>query len=304
MRSYQLATIFISVMLLLSAVPFTGLSEQNPPEDRGDGVLETPGDWIIEAADDVTYQDEEIIVNGNITVDGILTLINCIVIMNSSYSTFNVLGELNIRDTNISASEDLYYYFRIFGTLDLVNCHLTNMAGEKQLPYEGGLQIHSDDISIDGGSITQSEFTGIYITKNIVLRNFSITNNIFNAVITGSSPQFHDCIVKNHDSENIYLFNGSHPYLVDGDIGVYRFEEEENCAISYAHKLSVHVAYENGSSIEGALITAESDRWNHTDQALTGSDGWMRNMILPTETDFDGGGEDQLYKPYRISAEK
>ena len=57
---------FVALLLLTTLVPLPAYGEENAPADRGDGVYENAGDWIIEEGEEVSHADRTIIVNGNL----------------------------------------------------------------------------------------------------------------------------------------------------------------------------------------------------------------------------------------------
>lgn len=303
MNPRVLLTILITALLVSTVIPITGIAEINPPVDRGDGVYENSGDWTIEAGDNVVHTDRTIVVNGNLTILGSLTLTRCELVMNNSDSTLLVDGELYLEETNITGTESAEYFFIVNGKLDHKDSNLFNIAGAAVNPFVGGLQIYSEDVHIDGGSIQNAEFTGIYIAETITLWNLSITNNLYNVVMNGSSPDFINCTIRYPGSVNLFMVNGSTPTIIGGDqAGEIKFDDE-NSSLSYGHALHVHVTFENGTSIPDVSVTAMSQSVAYSETTQTDEDGWVRNMVLPEETRYKTIA-DKVYTPYRITVEK
>jgi len=312
MNGHQRGSSFLSIISclilifsgILSVLPALAIGVQNPPADRGDGTLENSGDWIIEEGDDLQYTGETIVINGNLTIDGKLTLTQCILIMNVSSSILSVNGELVLQDTNISGNE-VYYDFIIHGIFRSSESHFSDIAGSKTPPYIGGMQIYSEDVWIDGGSITNNEFTGIYITTYIVIKNFTIERHEYNVIVNGSSPQFLDCSLRLiGGSVSLYLLNGASPLFVDCiRSGSTQCDNDKNSSYSIAHRLSVHVVFDNGTAIPGVNVNVESIEGDISQDTVTDDEGWVRDMVLPKNTVFESSG-DKLYSPYLVSAEK
>ncbi len=304
-RSSSFLSIISSLIMILSVLPTLAMSVQNPPTDRGDGTLENSGDWVIEEGDDIQYTDETIVINGNLTIEGKLTLTRCVLIMNMSYSTLTVNGTLTLETTNITGN-NTYYYFIVTGTLDFHDSNLFHIAGSDDYPYIGGLQLLSEDVSMEGGSIRDAEFTGLYIRTDVTLSNISIINNIFNVVMNGSSPGFINCSIRFVDFEgsvSIFMMNGSHPIFVEGtQMGGIDYDDQLS-SMGFGHTLSVHVTYENGTSIPGATVTATSNGDEVSEQRTTDGSGWVRNLLLPEETHYLSL-PDKVYRPYRVTVEK
>lgn len=304
MRAIKLASLIIATLFLLSALPLPLQGIAGEPEDGGDGVYENDGDWTIEEGEDFTYKDAVIIINGNLTIDGSLNLTRCHLIMNASASRILVNGTFELSGTNVSGN-GTYYDFIVTGRLWSVNSNFTEIAGDDSAPFVGGLQIYSEDVHIDGGSIQYTEFTGLYLTTNITIWNLTIANNIFNVVMNASTTDFINCLIDSQGgSVNIFMTNRSHPTFIGGDQnGEIKFDDQ-NSSLSYGHSLHVHVIFENGTSIPKASVTATGVSAPYTKTVHTGSDGWVRNMILPEYTVHSGSGGDTVYSPYRLTAAK
>jgi len=308
MNRSALISILITAALLITLIPqpLYANAEENPPVDRGDGVLENSGDWIIEEGDNIQFTEKTIIVNGNLTVNGTLSLTRCHLIMNNSYSNLTVNGALDLDTTNITGN-NTYYYFIIYGILDFHDSNLFHIAGSGQYPYIGGLQLLSEDVSMEGGSIQGGEFTGIYITTNVTISNMSIINNIYNVVMNGSSPGFINCTIRFIDfpngSANIFMMNGSHPIFVEGVQAGETIFYDELSSMGFGHTLHVHVTYENGTSIPGVTVTVTSSGEEISEQRTTDESGWVRNLLLPEETIYKSI-PDKVYRPYRVTVEK
>ena len=303
-------TLLLTVMLVLTVIPMPiSTAEVNPPTDRGDGVWENnEGEWIIEEQDTVIHEDRTIILNGNLTVLGSLTLVRCEVIMNTDGSIIRVDGELILENTSIAGGEDeggeeMYFSFIVHGRFIHRNSHLLQIAGSDTFPFTGGLQLYSEDVHMDGGSIQHAEFTGLFIAANVTLWNLTVSNNMYNVVMYGSTPALMGCIVEIPGSVSLFMANGSHPIVVGGvQRGAIQFHDEAS-SLSYGHALHVRVTFENGTAIPGVSVTA-TDRDNYfTHAALTDGDGWVRNMILPRQTRYRSIA-DRVYNPYRLTVEK
>lgn len=289
-------------LMVVSLFPLTALSVENPPADRGDGVLENDGDWVIEVGEDFDFSDETIIINGNISVYGTLNLTRCHLIMNASSSGITVHGDLELHETNISGN-GVYYDFIIFGGLQSTDSHFSEIAGEGSAPYAGGLQLYSENVDIKGGSIHHCEQVGMFINTNVTIRDIIVEFNANNVIVNHSAPVFIDCIMRKPGGSNFMLYNDADPVFIGGETSNYRFmDEESGSSWTWGHRLSVHVTYENGNSIPGAIVMAVSKDSLATGQGVTDDTGWVRDMVLPQETVYAAGGGDTVYSPYLVSA--
>jgi uncharacterized membrane protein len=296
-------TCLVLVALVISMIPSTAIGVENPPIDLGLGVLVTAGDWLIEEGEDFTYTGEEIVVNGDITIEGSLTLTDCDVTMNDITSAITVHGSLVIENTTITGNGVNYYSFIVFGTMEFIDSDLSDMAGVSSPTFLGGLQIFSDDVTISGGRIHENEFTGLYVNANITISDLLIENNIYNIFVNNSAPEFIDCISRYADSMSLSMDNGAFPYFVETTVSGGREFRDSISSMNIGHRLSVHVVYENGTAIAGAIVTALSYSGDNSRTDLTGSDGWVHDMVLPEYTVHSGGG-DTVYSPYYVTAEK
>ena len=302
MNTKTLSSIVITIILLITLFPYPTIPGENAPTDRGDGVLENTGDWIIEEGEDLQYENRTIIINGNLTINGSLDLVDCVVLMNVNYSTIQVTGTLILDTTTISGNGS-YYYFMVTGELDSRNSDLFNIAGSTSYPFKGGLQLLTSDVVLEGGRIEEAEFTGVYIQSNVTMRNVTITNNTYNVVVNGSSALLRDCDINGPKSVNIFMTNGSSPLIVEGDhLGEIKFDDEAS-SLSYGHELHIHAIYENGTSIPDVLVSVTSLYGDLFKTVYTDPTGWVRQLILP-EVTIHKSDQDIVYSPYTVRAEK
>ncbi|MCK4614269.1 MAG: FG-GAP repeat protein, partial [Thermoplasmata archaeon] len=275
--------------------------------EREDGVLENTGDWVIEDGENFSYTNKTIIINGNLTVNGTLSLTGCDLIMNRTSTTLKVNGELHLIDTNISGNST-YYYFMVYGIMNSLNSNFTDMIGSSTPPYVGGLQVYSEDVVIDGGIIYNNtrdndySFTGLYIQSNITVRNLTIQDNEFNVVVNGSAPEFHNCTIRSPVGVTLYMVNGASPSFIEGVPEGEKMFEDEASSFNICHLLSVHVILENGTAVPGAAVRARS-RIGLVKNGITDSTGWVRNIVLINYTSHKSGG-DTVHVPYVVSAKK
>ena len=302
MRSIQTIALFVVISILLPLFPYPLRGEEDQPTDRGDGVYENDGDWIIEEGEDFLYEDKTIIINGNLTVDGKLNLTHCHLIMNASTSRIMVNGTLELHGTNISGN-GTYYDLIVHGRLQSTDSNFSEIAGEGSPLFIGGLQLHSTDVDIRGGSIHDCEQSGMFVNANVTIRGLLVEWNAINVIVNHSSPIFMDCIMRYPDGSNFRLYNSAHPTFIGGQSGTYTFADDES-SWTKGNRLSVHVTYENGTSIPGVTVTAVSRDSLVTGQDFTDASGWVRDMVLPQETIYASGQMDTLYTPYLISAKK
>ena len=119
----KLTSLLVWIFLLLTILPVPAYGEENRPVDRGDGILENTGDWLIEEGEDLQFEDRTLIVNGNLTVNGSLDLTRCDLIMNVSHSAIRINGNLSLDTTNVTGN-DTFYSFIVTGSIDSYQSNL------------------------------------------------------------------------------------------------------------------------------------------------------------------------------------
>lgn len=200
----------ISVCILLISSIFIGLvnfaptarTETGGPHDDGvwpdafplDGTWTTNADWWIEPGDDISHADKTIIVNGNLFVNGSLTLTNVDLLMNNATydGEYNITvlsnGNLTIKDTDdnpatsgdaskILSNTAFRFGFRVYdGNLEMKNSELYDCGyGTASYLDDVGLFINSEWVNITGNYITDCYFgLVIYSSTNVTFANNTI----------------------------------------------------------------------------------------------------------------------------------
>jgi len=156
---------FLSIMITVSADDY----DDYPPEN---------GDWII--TNETNISNKTLILNGNLSVldGGVLTITNVTLILNSSFDaehwinvskggTLNVVGS-NITALNISNG----YKFKVLGNMTIEGSKISYMGG---IPHwgEGGIEIYSDNVTIQNSTISHGSVVGINIfgSSPIIINN-------------------------------------------------------------------------------------------------------------------------------------
>ncbi|UCF07168.1 MAG: right-handed parallel beta-helix repeat-containing protein, partial [Thermoplasmata archaeon] len=131
--------------------------------------------WTVKKEEDIVKSNMELTVNGNLIVKrgGKLTLDQVILKMNSTKNgEYSIVveegGTLMITDSEITAANPLFRYkFLVFGSMIMQDSQVNCLWGSKDegSKGKGGIQIHSDDVVISGSTISNSQTSGIYISK-------------------------------------------------------------------------------------------------------------------------------------------
>ena len=301
MIGQRLTSILLAICILFSTVPSNMMAEENPPVDTGDDIWENSGDWLIEEGDTLQHTGRTIIINGNLTINGTLTLENCDLVMNRTDCGLYVNGEFVIRNSTITG-KDTFYDLIVHGTLEAVGTDMSWIGGATSEPYIGGLQAYSDNIILTDCSISFSEFTGLYVGSNITVRNSSIENNIINVIVNDSSPLFIASAIRSPMSINLLLTHSASPSFINCvQQGELRYEDDTS-SMQVGHQLDIHVVRENGSSFPWVDLMITS---NQGDSRLlqTDGNGWIRELDLAEFTVYRSSA-DKVYTPYTMVAER
>lgn len=234
------------ISIFIGAVKFAppAKGEQGAPYDLwdgipGNGIWGTDADWWIEPGDNIFHENKTIIVNGNLYVNGSLTLTNVTLQMrNATYDgEYNITvlesGDLVIqdydddRDTASDASKvESITAFRFgfqaypgsqleFKNSELYDCGWT-------APYADGLGlfIYTDWANVTGNYINDSYYgTVIWYSENVMLANNTI-DGPYNGVYTDHA---NDCYLGNNTVTNIenlgfFIYNSTMLNLSYNDI--------------------------------------------------------------------------------------
>jgi parallel beta-helix repeat protein len=187
-----------SVLVTMNALV---VKATNDPQWNPNGYYETPNDdWIIESIDVITWENAEIVVNGDLLIDGKLTLSNVTLQMNKTIDEkgwnitvdedgeFNVINGSTITTDPITAAQSPDpYEFRIDGTALIENSTVEKMKDIPDTPADG-IQIYSEDVEIANSTIRLGYGSGVWVDNGMVsITNSNIINNIHTGIILNSS---------------------------------------------------------------------------------------------------------------------
>ena len=205
-RFVQICSILLVTMMYI--VSFTPIVDKIMSEvgDPYEGF--TYNDWVIEAGDRVTRNNEVLKIFGNLIImpGGNLSLINCEVYMSHPITgsfvvhvqkneTTGTCGELYMSGTSVTSlnqSGSHFYDFIIDGNATILNCDISFVGGDGAF---GGLQIYSDDVVVSDSRIHGNQKYGLYITSNPIIVNNEIYDNdygIFFSNSTGAGRMIRD----------------------------------------------------------------------------------------------------------------
>jgi hypothetical protein len=237
------------------------------------------GDWDVDS--NAIYQNQTIIVNGNLTVLGgfSLTLVNVTIKMNntgnmSTYIHVNNGGTLTISDYDGDPQ-----------TMD-DECNITsnNTDGSHRFGFyahqNSGLTVTNSKISQVGHNIGPDDERGIYIhTINAIFSNSIISNGYRGIhIFEGSGSIIENCsfhsieddALRIHSTSDMWVYNNSIDVDGSNDFGIY-IESD-----SWRNKIVGNTINVTGSNAEG-VRDSSSGRWNEIKQntinIASGADG-------------------------------
>ncbi|UCE74593.1 MAG: right-handed parallel beta-helix repeat-containing protein, partial [Methanomassiliicoccales archaeon] len=212
-----LTSLFIGAVKL----PLHVEAEQGAPYDTGLGYWQTDADWWIQSGDTVAHENKTIVVNGDLIVNGSLTLTNVTLKMaNATYDgeygiTVLENGTLTIqdydddKDTTSDASvveSNTSFRFDFEATpgskLELKNSRLSDCGWSSSIYInEHGLFINTNWANVTGTIINDS-YCGaiIYECNNVTLANNTVYDIEHDGVYTQDAV---DCYLQNNSFYNI-----------------------------------------------------------------------------------------------------
>jgi hypothetical protein len=229
MRHVGLLTISLLFISMFNMPMFS--AEQGAPISG-----QTLGDWVIQSGDDLLYEDETIVVNGDLIIQdsGILRLNNmriemrgrgdneaaAILIVEEGGSLFATQSTITAYRNGTGGPNDFTEYkFEVYGSMVLENCHVSRMWGlydgyvigpieSTHSEVQGGIQIFSDDVQIFNSTVTESQSSGIYIVDaSPLIMNCSVSYNNRNGLWAGSRYNEQPELVQPHIHNNTFESN-------------------------------------------------------------------------------------------------
>ncbi len=321
MNLKKLIVIVVTALFLFSAwtAVLAGPAMGEKPTDTGngnpsdDGVLENEGDWFIAQEDEEWYNDTQIIVNGNIFIEGSLYLRNVTLRMNpgddGEFSlVVNETGKLQAQESNFTSENFEYHYkFIINGSAEISNSTISKLWALDSIPYTGGIQVYSEDVLIRDCEIQYNMETGFFITENITIKNVVVHNSTFAMVLSDASPIIEDSNFTSLWDSCIYLFGDSNAHVIncfllpnDKDVTTKNYGYDSSVHVS--GYMDIGVLYANMSGVPGANIFCESQNGGMYYNFTTDETGWTRGNLMTKYIETKDGK--QTKNPYDAIASK
>jgi len=293
MTLFLLSSWSVLLVNLASSTSPTDTGNGNPP---GDGVLENEGDWYIAEGEEEWHNDTEIIVNGNIHIEGELHLDNVQLYMNLTENgtalVVNDTGLLVLNNVNLTSRENenqwqpgwyfrLNYTFMINGEARITNSSISKMWSQNSAPYQGGIQVYSDDVLIRDSEVHHNHWTGFHLRRNVTLFNVSVHNSSFGVVVYNASPTIENSSFTGILDTSFNLYNDSHPVVINCDLpGNPVTCRDENSTAEVSVYVDIGVFHSNMSAVAGASIYCVSQGGGVYRNFTTDEEGWARDKLL------------------------
>jgi len=206
----------LSLQCILLLVLPVGMAQTPPPAS---------GDWTVK--DSTVISNTTITLDGNLTVKsgGKLELYNVILIMdcdeNGQY-TIKVEsgGDVVFNGTTVTCpTPDVYYKFQIYGDADITCSTIEKVWGEYSW-LAGGVEIHSDNVSIVGSTIRWCTYNGITVNNSKpTISGCTITENGWRGISCcgNASPSIKGNTLS-YTGRGITNFDSSSPTIVGNSI--------------------------------------------------------------------------------------
>lgn len=230
----------LSALCLLALVLILILPSGSDAETGGPvGGMTSPAGWIVEDGDNLTYSDETILLNGDLVIQpgGTLTFENVemysnargdknatIRILVEEGGTFIVQGSLlssRYEVDEYQGNQPWRYKFHVYGALnmtastveymwgDLEGIIIPDVAGSMHSTNTGGIEIWSDDVFIQGCTITRGQTCGMNIWEGSprILDTAFVENDMMGlSILDGESAAvFRGCSFSSNGGRGVTL---------------------------------------------------------------------------------------------------
>jgi len=297
-----------------------------------EAVLYVNSDWIVSS--DENWDNETIVLTGNLIIEnsGKLILDNITLKMNYAFTGQYIInvtggGELEIRNSIITTNHpevELYYYFKVFGIMNMMGTEVSFVRGENSW-YEG-IQIFSDDVVIDyctlynnvgaiacigsRPTIINSKIynsigrsIGIWANGYPSIINCDLSNNGDGLIVDGASAQVVNSTITNNVRWGVFCSGYSTVYLLNTTVqnnGDYDLKYNAVDQIVIQNWLDLDVKDQASSPIPFVNITADDVNGDLEWEGHTDDQGHALIPLTTRKMGRDAG----YYTPHNITASK
>jgi hypothetical protein len=219
------AVIVIMLVIGISTLGFGFVTEPYVEYDSRELIEPRPSTTGITPGD---YENLNVILNDHILVESgeSLTLRNSTITMDMSFDKELSIwiaegGELVLENTTIeSNSQDYGYTFEIMGSARIIGSEIIGVWGDPEYENDnGGLEIYSDDVIVDGSTVKYTNSNGILIKNSSPL---IINSTIIHVIDDGIEMRNSTASVINNTIRDtgwaMIIGFGSEPLVLSNDI--------------------------------------------------------------------------------------
>jgi hypothetical protein len=225
--------LLVSLLAIATITALATMAAAVHPDDEdsnqgGTGLSEFTGDWMVGTGDDLTYANQTISLNGNLSIadGGMLALMNVTLVLHGGeFDAQEIIvfdGTLSITDgSEIKANDpEFNYYFQVYedATFTLTDTfvrdcgRLFNLLG-----IQAGVYIASEDVTIADNEISLG-YGGLFIDGvDITVEDCLIKDNTWIGVYVdhNAAPVLDGCTIEDNLREGIMVKDQSDLTLVD-----------------------------------------------------------------------------------------
>jgi len=256
------------------------------------------GVWNITIAQNILCEDKNIILNGSLVINGILSFRNVTLRINNSYD-----GENNIE---VNASGEFYIYDRDYNrstTYDISNITAYNVSNNFNFILNAGskFRMYNSFLSYAGWESGNEGFK--VFTNNITIINSTLSNNYDGIYLSNSSNNtFTNIIINNSNSSDFYLLNNSiNNTALNNSFNKTKVFINDTSNLTVKWYLDVYVN-DGTNPLSGATVNITDNKSTLITSENTGTSGNITRQAL---TEYIANNTTNVYyTPHNITATK
>jgi parallel beta-helix repeat protein len=225
--------LLVTLLAITTLTAFATMAAADHPDDQdvnqgGTGLSEFTGDWLVGAGDDLTYANQTISLDGNLSLSdgGVLTLSNVTLALHGGeFDVQEILvfdASLSIIDGSVVKANDpeFNYYFQVYeeATFTMTDSYVTDCGRLfNLLGIQAGVYVATEDATIGNTEISLG-YGGLFIDGvDITVEDCTIEDNTWIGVYVDhrASPTLKGCIIEDNLREGIMVKDQSDLTLVD-----------------------------------------------------------------------------------------
>ena len=268
------------------------------------------GDWVIDTA--VTCSKEAFTVNGNITITsgGNLTIAKSKITLDPSHgeASFSVLSAsdgVTIKDSTIQANTGEEYVFTVASTFEAKDSTIKNI-GKSGVGAAQGLHFKTEDVIVDGLTVTESESGIVIEADNIKLKDLRVTDTEKDAVkiVDGDNTLLEFCTFSSIGNRDIYVASGAGSDVIKANGCSFNSSnikvDDNDAEVRVGWFVDIFVNNSTGP-VENALVKVENNQSELVLSGYTDSNGLLSYNTIAERSIFKSSTDD--YNTHSFFAE-